>query len=132
MSPAFIPSPSTSGFHIGPLFLHAYGIAYVFAVTAAILIARRRWEKLGGSRQMVYECAVWGFAAGLRGDGHLRAGRAGGTDIEGVGCDGDVGNGFRRERAQPGRGAIVRKRGRAALLAVRRESARHHLGDRGN
>jgi prolipoprotein diacylglyceryl transferase len=64
---AYIPSPSSSGFHIGPLSLHAYGIAYVFAVTAAILIARRRWEKLGGSRQMVYECAVWGFPAGVIG-----------------------------------------------------------------
>jgi prolipoprotein diacylglyceryl transferase len=67
MSFAFIPSPSSNGFHIGPLFLHAYGIAYVFAVTAAILIARRRWEKLGGSRQMVYECAIWGFPAGVIG-----------------------------------------------------------------
>ncbi len=67
MSFAFIPSPSSNGFHIGPLFLHAYGIAYVFAVAAAILIARRRWEKLGGSREMVYECAMWGFPAGVIG-----------------------------------------------------------------
>ena len=67
MSFAYIPSPSSSGFHIGPLFLHAYGIAYVFAVAAAILIARRRWEALGGSRQMVYECAMWGFPAGVIG-----------------------------------------------------------------
>jgi prolipoprotein diacylglyceryl transferase len=64
---AFIPSPSSNGFHIGPLFLHAYGIAYVFAVAAAILIARRRWEALGGSKEMVYECAMWGFPAGVIG-----------------------------------------------------------------
>ena len=32
----FIPSPSDNGFYVGPLFFHAYGIAYVFAVTAAI------------------------------------------------------------------------------------------------
>ena len=32
---AFIPSPSHNGFYIGPLFFHAYGIMYVFAVTAA-------------------------------------------------------------------------------------------------
>jgi prolipoprotein diacylglyceryltransferase len=67
MSTAFIPSPSSSGFHIGPFDLHVYGIMYVFAVTAAILITRRRWEAVGGSRQLVYECAMWGFPAGIIG-----------------------------------------------------------------
>ena len=31
------PQPASNGFNIGPLFFHAYGIAYVFAVAAAIL-----------------------------------------------------------------------------------------------
>jgi prolipoprotein diacylglyceryl transferase len=65
--PAFIPSPSSSGFHVGPFYLHAYGILYVFAVAAAILITRRRWEAVGGNRQLVYECAMWGFPAGIIG-----------------------------------------------------------------
>ena len=65
--PAFIPSPHQNGFSIGPFFLHAYGIAYVFAVAAAILVTRRRWEKLGGNPDLVYECAMWGFPAGLIG-----------------------------------------------------------------
>jgi prolipoprotein diacylglyceryl transferase len=65
--PAFIPSPSANGFHIGPLFLHAYGIAYVFAVSAAILISRIRWERRGGDRELVYEVAIWGFPAGIIG-----------------------------------------------------------------
>jgi prolipoprotein diacylglyceryl transferase len=67
MRPAFIPSPSSSGFHVGPLYLHAYGIAYVFAVAAAIGVSRYRWERLGGSREMVRECALWGFPAGVIG-----------------------------------------------------------------
>ena len=45
---AFIPSPSSNGFSIGPLFFHAYGIAYVFAVAAAILISRWGWRAQGG------------------------------------------------------------------------------------
>jgi prolipoprotein diacylglyceryltransferase len=45
----FIPSPSSNGFHVGPLLIHAYGIAYVFAVAGAILVTSRRWEKQGGS-----------------------------------------------------------------------------------
>jgi prolipoprotein diacylglyceryl transferase len=67
MSFGFIPSPSSNGFYIGPLFLHAYGIAYVFAVGAAIVVARHRWRKAGGDPDLVYEVALWGFPAGLIG-----------------------------------------------------------------
>lgn len=64
---AFIPSPSENGFHIGPLFIHAYGLAYVVAVAAAVFICVRRWEARGGDRDLVYEVALWGFPAGLIG-----------------------------------------------------------------
>jgi prolipoprotein diacylglyceryl transferase len=63
----FLPSPPTNGFHLGPLFLHAYGLAYVLAVTAAVAITMRRWEAKGGQRDLVYEVALWGFPAGLIG-----------------------------------------------------------------
>jgi len=64
---AYIPSPANNGFYIGPLFFHAYGIAYVFAVAAAILVTRRRWEKVGGDPDLAYGVAWWGFPAGLAG-----------------------------------------------------------------
>jgi prolipoprotein diacylglyceryl transferase len=64
---ASIPSPSSNGFYIGPLFVHAYGLAYVFAVAAAILVTTWQWERLGGKRELVYETAMWGFPAGLIG-----------------------------------------------------------------
>jgi prolipoprotein diacylglyceryl transferase len=64
---AFIPSPPSNGFHIGPLFVHAYGLAYVVAVTAAVAITIRRWEAKGGERDLVYEVALWGFPAGIIG-----------------------------------------------------------------
>ncbi len=64
---AFIPSPSSSGFSIGPFFFHAYGICYVFAVAAAIMITRRRWAKRGGDPDLAYAVAWWGFPAGLIG-----------------------------------------------------------------
>jgi prolipoprotein diacylglyceryl transferase len=59
----FIPSPSSNGLHLGPLLLHAYGIAYVFAVLAAVVITRRRT----GQPELVTEVALWGFPAGLIG-----------------------------------------------------------------
>jgi prolipoprotein diacylglyceryl transferase len=67
VSLASIPSPPSSGFHIGPFFLHAYGIAYVFAVLAAVVISRRRWAAAGGDPALVNEVALWGFPAGLIG-----------------------------------------------------------------
>jgi len=67
MSSAFIPSPSTTGFHLGPLFVHAYGLMYVLGVVAAIVLTVRRWEKRGGQREHVYDVAIWGFPAGLVG-----------------------------------------------------------------
>jgi prolipoprotein diacylglyceryl transferase len=67
MNLAVIPSPSANGFYIGPLFVHAYGLAYVVAVSAAIVITRRRWGKAGGDPDLCYEVAMWGFPAGLIG-----------------------------------------------------------------
>jgi prolipoprotein diacylglyceryl transferase len=64
---AYIPSPSSNGFSVGPFFFHAYGIAYVFAVAAAILISRRRWARGGGDPDLIYEVAMWAFPAGLVG-----------------------------------------------------------------
>ena len=64
---AYIPSPSQNGFHIGPLFIHAYGVAYVFAVAAAILVTRALWRREGEDPNLPQEIAVWAFPAGLIG-----------------------------------------------------------------
>ncbi len=64
---AFLPSPSSNGVHLGPFFLHAYGIAYAFAVVAAVAITAHRWQAKGGGRELVYEVALWGFPAGVIG-----------------------------------------------------------------
>ncbi|WP_249011689.1 prolipoprotein diacylglyceryl transferase family protein [Conexibacter sp. DBS9H8] len=64
---AYIPSPPANGFHVGPFFFHFYGIMYVIAVAVAIVIARHEWELRGGSRELIYEAAWWGFPAGLVG-----------------------------------------------------------------
>ena len=63
----FIPSPSENGFHIGPFFVHAYGLAYVFAVAAAILVTRELWKREGRDPALPAEIAVWAFPAGLIG-----------------------------------------------------------------
>ncbi len=67
MIPAFIPSPSQSGFSVGPFFIHVYGLMYVLGVSAAVMIGRRRWRAQGGDPDLCYEVAMWAFPAGLIG-----------------------------------------------------------------
>jgi prolipoprotein diacylglyceryl transferase len=64
---SFIPSPSINGFHIGPLFIHFYGLMYVIAITLAIIITRRRWSALGGNPELVADVAIWAVPAGIIG-----------------------------------------------------------------
>ena len=64
---ASIPSPPSNGIHLGPLFVHGYGLAYVVALVAAVAIISHRWERAGGDRDLVLEVTLWGFPAGLIG-----------------------------------------------------------------
>jgi prolipoprotein diacylglyceryl transferase len=64
---AFIPSPSTNGFHLGPLFIHFYGLMYVVGITLAIIITRRRWRAMGGNPDLVGDVALWAVPAGIIG-----------------------------------------------------------------
>jgi prolipoprotein diacylglyceryl transferase len=64
---ASIPSPSSNGFYIGPLFVHFYGLMYVVGITAAILLARKLWREKGGDPELVYTVAIWGVPAGILG-----------------------------------------------------------------
>ncbi len=63
----FLPSPPHNGFYLGPLFVHYYGLAYVFAVLGAVTVTARRWQAVGGNRQLVYDVALWAFPAGVIG-----------------------------------------------------------------
>lgn len=64
---AFIPSPPTNGVHVGPLFVHFYGLAYVVGIAAAVVIGRRRWRARGGDPALIDELALWGVPAGIIG-----------------------------------------------------------------
>jgi len=64
---ASIPSPPTSGIHVGPLFIHVYGLMYVVGISLAIYITGRRWAEAGGDRSLVYDVALWAVPAGIVG-----------------------------------------------------------------
>jgi prolipoprotein diacylglyceryl transferase len=65
--PAYIPSPSISGFHLGPLDIHVYALMYLVGITVAVIMTRRRWRAAGGDPELVGEIALWGVPAGIIG-----------------------------------------------------------------
>ena len=50
---ASIPSTSRNVIEIGPLTIHFYGIMIAIGVIVAVMVARRRYERYGGSGEMV-------------------------------------------------------------------------------
>jgi prolipoprotein diacylglyceryl transferase len=64
---SFLPSPSVDGFHVGPLFVHFYGLMYVVGIALAIYITRRRWRAAGGDPALVADVATWAVPAGIIG-----------------------------------------------------------------
>ena len=64
---AFIPSPPADGIHLGPLFVHAYGLMYAIGIALAVYITARRWAAAGGDRALVYDVVVWAVPVGLVG-----------------------------------------------------------------
>jgi prolipoprotein diacylglyceryl transferase len=64
---AFIPAPPTNGFHLGPLFLHLYGLCIALGVLAAFWLANRRWVQAGGKPGELERPGIWAVAAGFLG-----------------------------------------------------------------
>jgi prolipoprotein diacylglyceryl transferase len=62
-----IPSPSISGFHIGPVEIHFYALMYLVGIALAIWITRRRWRAKGGDPDLVGDVAIWAVPAGIVG-----------------------------------------------------------------
>ena len=61
-----IPSPPVNGFHVGPTFIHFYGLMYVIGIALAVIITRRRWEARGGNPALVADVATWAVPAVIR------------------------------------------------------------------
>lgn len=64
---AFIPSPSSGSFHLGPLDVHAYGLTLLLAIVACLLLSDRRWRRLGADNDLVFRIAPWCVGFGIVG-----------------------------------------------------------------
>jgi prolipoprotein diacylglyceryl transferase len=64
---ASIPSPSRNVIEIGPLTIHFYGIMIAVGVIVAVLVAKRRYERFGGSGETVERASIWAVVIGFLG-----------------------------------------------------------------
>jgi prolipoprotein diacylglyceryltransferase len=74
---ASIPNPSFNGIHVGPVDVRIYGLTYVLGLIAAVVITTHRWEREGGSRELVQGVALWAFRLGSPAAGSTSWPRAG-------------------------------------------------------
>lgn len=63
----YLPSPPTNGISVGPFRLHFYGVMIALGIGAAVWLAQRRWERIGGKPGTMAALAVWGVPGGLIG-----------------------------------------------------------------
>jgi prolipoprotein diacylglyceryl transferase len=64
---AYIPSPPSNGISIGPVRLHVYGLMIALGVVAAVWMAQRQWNRIGGEPGTFSMLAIWGVPGGLIG-----------------------------------------------------------------
>jgi prolipoprotein diacylglyceryl transferase len=65
--PAYLPSPTSNSFSIGPLVIHFYALMYLVGIAVAVIITRRRWRAVGGNPDLVGDIALWSVPAGIIG-----------------------------------------------------------------
>ncbi|WP_051388787.1 prolipoprotein diacylglyceryl transferase [Arthrobacter sp. 35W] len=65
--PASIPSPSWSGFDLGPLRIHAYALCILAGIVAALLLTSVRWNRRGAPEGSLWDIAIWAIPFGIIG-----------------------------------------------------------------
>lgn len=66
-SDSFIPSPTVSAFHVGPLTIHFYALCIMAGIAVAVWLGSRRWAARGGHPGQVLDICLWAIPAGIVG-----------------------------------------------------------------
>lgn len=67
MNLAYLPSPDTGVWQIGPIPLRAYALAIITGVVVAIVVGERRWQARGGAQGVVTDVATIAVPFGILG-----------------------------------------------------------------
>lgn len=62
---AYLPSPSRSAWHLGPVPVRGEALLAVAGILLALWIAERRYRAAGGSSGVILDVAAWAIPAGL-------------------------------------------------------------------
>ncbi|MGK7223445.1 prolipoprotein diacylglyceryl transferase [Kocuria flava] len=62
-----IPSPDWQGFSVGPLTIHAYALAILTGIAAAMWLTLRRWKARGLDPEIVWDVVMWAVPIGIIG-----------------------------------------------------------------
>lgn len=63
----FIPSPSISGFQLGPLTIHFYSLCVMAGIVAAWMVGLKRWKARGGGAESFETVLMWAIPIGIVG-----------------------------------------------------------------
>ena len=66
-SGSFIPSPTVSAFHLGPLTIHFYALCILAGIVLAIWLGSKRWRARGGQPGQVLDLCLWAVPLGIIG-----------------------------------------------------------------
>jgi prolipoprotein diacylglyceryl transferase len=64
---AYLPSPSQSVWHLGPIPIRAYALCIVAGIFVALWLAARRMRERGGKSEDVWDVAGWAIVFGIIG-----------------------------------------------------------------
>jgi prolipoprotein diacylglyceryl transferase len=64
---AYIPSPTQSVWHLGPLPVRAYALCIVAGIFVALWLTVRRWRVLGGKDDEIWDVSGWAIVFGIIG-----------------------------------------------------------------
>ena len=67
MALAYLPSPSSGVWNLGPFPIRAYALAIILGVVAAVVIGERRWVARGGTKGLVTDVATLAVPGGIVG-----------------------------------------------------------------
>lgn len=66
-APLFLPSPSVSEFHLGPLTIHVYALCILAGIVVAWVLSRRRFVARGGNPEQFENLAAVAVVCGIVG-----------------------------------------------------------------
>ncbi len=64
---AYLPSPTQSVWHLGPLPIHAYALCIVAGIVVALRVAANRWRTAGGREGDLWDVSGWAIVFGIIG-----------------------------------------------------------------